>query len=61
MWFRLLLFGILAYLVIRMISQFFSGSSGKKKEPDIKGSKPKDSRKVSKDAGDYIDYEELDD
>jgi hypothetical protein len=60
-WFRLLLFGILAYLVIRMISQFFSGGSGKKKEPDIKGGKAKNSRKVSKDIGDYIDYEELDD
>lgn len=60
MWFRILLFAILIYLVIRTINQFLSG--GKTEESSKQKAKQvnKD-RKVSKDVGEYIDYEELDD
>ena len=56
MYFRLILFAILFYLVVRLIKQFMSPSVNKKEEK-IKGSNS--TRKVSKDVGDYVDFEEI--
>lgn len=58
MYIRLILFGILTYMIIRYIRRFFAGL-GASKDSSVK-SKPTDSkRKVSKDAGEYIDFEEM--
>ena len=57
MWLRIILFGFLIYLVIRLINQFVSGLTGKKKDDNEPG--PKE-RKVSKDVGEYVDYEDVD-
>lgn len=52
---RFVLFFVLSYLVIKLIRDFISG--GKKKEEKLKDSD--NSRKVSKDVGEYVDYEEV--
>ncbi|MCD4769765.1 MAG: hypothetical protein K8R35_06315 [Bacteroidales bacterium] len=60
MYIRIILFGILIYLIIRLIRRFLSTI----RTPDDNTSKSKTSnsrRKVSKDAGEYVDYEEMDD
>lgn len=53
--FRLLLFAGLIYLIVRMVRQFFAApeQDNKNVKTSTKG------RKVSKDVGDYVDYEEL--
>ena len=59
MWLRLLLFAILFILVIRLINQFIAGAKPEK-DSKIKNKTSRD-KKVSKDVGEYVDYEELDD
>ena len=59
MFFRVILFGILLYLVIKLINQFVSGLRGK--DPEVDKNQDKDKgRKVSKDVGEYVDYEDVD-
>lgn len=63
MWLRLILIGILIYLIVSIIGRYLSG--GKKKDRDEdertdagnKGSK----KGVPDDVGEYVDYEEIDD
>ena len=60
MYIRIIIFGILTYLIIRIIMRFLSTL----RSPDDKTVKNKsgnNKRKVSKDAGEYVDYEEMDD
>ena len=57
MYFRLFLFILLGWLIIRMIRQFLAGSGRSKEDITNPGSKGK---QVSKDVGEYVDYEELD-
>ena len=52
--FRFLLFAILIYLVVRMIREFMAGP---KDDDNLK--KGSEGRKVRKDAGEYVDYEEV--
>ncbi len=61
MWFRLLLIGLLIYLVVSAVGRFLTG--GKKRDggegaADVRGG---DKKGVPRDMGEYVDYEELDD
>lgn len=60
MLFRIILFGILIILIIRMFNRFTSGSAPKDRS-GVKNDGKSKSRKVSKDVGEYVDYEEVDD
>lgn len=61
MWLRIVLTGILIYLIISMIGRYLSG--GKKKggddDSDIKSTGR--GKEFPGDMGEYIDYEEVDD
>ena len=57
MYFRLILFAILIYLLVRLVKQFLS-PAGKEKEDKINYSSS--ARKIRKDVGDYVDFEETD-
>jgi len=57
-YFRLFLLIVLGYLIIRMIKQFFGGNSGGKENISNTG---KTTKRVPKDVGEYVDYEEVDD
>ena len=59
MWLRILLFAILFILVIRLVNQFLAGAKPKE-DPKVKN-KTNGGKKVSKDVGEYVDYEEVDD
>ena len=59
MYLRLILFGVLAYLIIRLVRQVFSGQ-GSKRDNTVNSKKGEDKRKVSKDVGEYVDYEDMD-
>jgi hypothetical protein len=52
---RIILIGVLIFLVVRMIKQFFNGGGGG--GPTI--NKSSEGKKVSDDTGEYIDYEEV--
>lgn len=58
MLFRIILFGTLIILIIRMFNRFTSGSAPKDRSGVKNDGK---SKKVSKDVGEYVDYEEVDD
>ena len=53
--FRLFLFAILIYLIVRMIREFLSSP----KQDDSKMSSSPRERKVSKDVGEYVEFEEI--
>ncbi len=58
--FRLVLYGLIIFLIYRL---FFSSSKTTKKEPkddDVKMTGAKHKKRVSKDVGEYVDYEEVD-
>ena len=57
MYIRIILFGLLIYLIIRMIRQFFDGGDNNDKNISNSGG----GRKVSDDTGEYVDYEEIKD
>lgn len=57
MYIRIILFGLLIYLIIRMIRQFFDGGDKNDKNINSQGG----GRKVSDDTGEYVDYEEIKD
>ncbi len=61
MWLRLVLIGILIYLIISMIGRYLSGGKSTDKD-DAKDAGNKGKRKgVPDDVGEYVDYEEVDD
>lgn len=53
--FRVLLFALLIYLIIRMIREFLTGP--KEEDTNVKSSAKE--RKVSRDVGEYVDFEEV--
>ena len=57
---RIILIGLIIYLIARMINRYFaiSKDSGDESGQDKKNTSGK--KKISKDTGEYIDYEELD-
>jgi hypothetical protein len=62
-WLRLILIGILIYLIVSIIGRYLSGGKNKGKDEDnLTGSGNKGRRKgVPDDVGEYVDYEEVDD
>jgi hypothetical protein len=52
---RIILIGILIFLVVRVIRKFFDGGSGGGPTID----KSSGGKKVSDDTGEYVDYEEV--
>ncbi len=54
--FRFFLIALLIFLIVRMVREFFSGP---KDDGNVKPSSA--GRKVSKKAGEYVDYEEVKD
>ncbi|MDZ7739110.1 MAG: hypothetical protein U5K32_08625 [Bacteroidales bacterium] len=62
MFFRLLLIGLLIYLVVSAVSRFLTGGGKKDRtddDADVSGGG--DKKGVPRDMGEYVDYEELDD
>lgn len=55
---RILLYGLIFLLVIRMVNSAFSPKPEEKKKSNVKANKAKKKR-VSKDIGEYVDYEEV--
>jgi hypothetical protein len=57
---RILLIGMIIYLIIRMFVRYFAitEDSGHESGPERK--KPPESKKISRKTGEYIDYEEVD-
>lgn len=55
MYLRIILIGVLIFLVVRIIRQFFNGGSGG--GPTVDNSSG--GKKVSDDTGEYVDYEEV--
>lgn len=55
---RILLYGLIFLLVIRMINSSFKSKPTEKKKDNIKRDNAKKKR-VSKDVGEYVDYEEV--
>ena len=58
MYLRIFLVGLIIYLIIRLFMPSKSSNASRDKQ-DIKNKNG--SKKVSKDTGDYVDYEEVDD
>ncbi len=57
---RIILVGIIIYLLVRSFYRYFQpGDEKKVKEPEDKNSSRK--KKISKEIGEYIDYEEIKD
>lgn len=56
MLFRFLLFAVIFYLLVKLVREIMRGG---KKEEKVKSSTEK--RTVSKDVGEYVDYEEVKD
>ncbi len=52
---RVLLFALLIYLIIKMIREFLAGP--KEEDTNVKSSAKE--RKVSRDVGEYVDFEEV--
>lgn len=55
---RILLYGLIFLLVIRMINSTFRTKPTEKKKTNINTDNTK-KKKVSKDVGEYVDYEEV--
>lgn len=55
---RILLYGLIFLLVIRMINSAFRSKPEEKKKSNIK-TDGKKKKRVSKDVGEYVDYEEV--
>ena len=60
MWLRIVLIGILIYLVVSMIGRYLSGGK-KDREDDTKIKNSRKKKGFPGDVGEYVDYEEVDD
>ncbi len=54
---RIILIGIIIYLLVRSFNRYFFQGEEKKRKPEKRNSSP--SKKISKETGEYIDYEEI--
>ncbi|HKL67037.1 MAG TPA: DUF4834 family protein [Bacteroidales bacterium] len=59
MWIRLILLGLLIFLLVRAISGYLSGDNKKKNDTNIRNNGKK--KNFPEDVGEYVDYEEVDD
>jgi hypothetical protein len=55
---RIVLISLLIYLFVRSFSRYFMGEDERREVRDEK--KPPEIKKVSKDIGEYVDYEDVD-
>jgi len=55
---RIILVGVIIYLLVRSFTRYFREEEGKRQEPENKNSAA--IKKISKKTGDYVDYEEID-
>ena len=60
MWLRIILLGVLIYLIINLVNKFLSGGRKGKDEGSSGGRKGRKGG-VPDDVGEYVDYEEVDD
>jgi hypothetical protein len=56
---RYILIGLALYLVIRMLANFGANDGPSQQKPGENGSKT-NGKKVSKEIGEYVDYEDVD-
>ncbi len=63
MWLRLILIGILIYLIVSIIGRYLSGGKKKDRDEDERTDASNKGRRkgVPNDVGEYVDYEEIDD
>jgi len=54
---RIVLVGIIIYLLVRSFNRYFFGEGKSTKKPEKK--EPSSRKKISKYTGEYIDYEEI--
>jgi len=57
---RIILIGLIIYLVVRMFVRYFEITGDTGQESGQNGKNTPDKKKVSKETGEYIDYEEVD-
>jgi len=55
---RIFLIGLIIYLLVRSFVRFFSVEDQSRKSEEEK--RPAPMKKISKDVGDYVDYEDVD-
>ncbi|OFY64366.1 MAG: hypothetical protein A2V64_06980 [Bacteroidetes bacterium RBG_13_43_22] len=55
---RIVLISLIIYLLVRSFARFFQGEDERSEVRDDK--KPSEIKKVSRDTGEYVDYEEVD-
>ena len=54
---RIILIGIIIYLLVRSFNRYFFPAEEKEQKPEKRNSSPP--KKISKETGEYIDYEEI--
>jgi hypothetical protein len=54
---RIILIGIIIYLLVRSFNRYFFQGEEKEQKPEKRNSSPP--KKISKETGEYIDYEEI--
>jgi len=60
-WLRIILIGILIYLIVGMIGRFLSGGKKKDRDDDTHVKNSRNKKGFPDDMGEYVDYEEVDD
>jgi large-conductance mechanosensitive channel len=55
---RIILIAIIIYLLVRSFNSYFHQGEEKEQKPENKNPSPP--KKISKETGEYIDYEEID-
>lgn len=56
---RFILVGVAVYLIVRALSGYNKDGDTSARKPDMGNKSTTNSKKVSKEIGDYIDYEEI--
>jgi len=56
---RFFLISLIVYLIVRSFSQYGNTDKEPGKKPEPQRNNIKDSKKISKEVGEYIDYEEV--
>jgi hypothetical protein len=57
---RIILIGLIIYLVVRMFSRYFDITRDPDQVSGQNGKNNPDTKKVSKETGEFVDYEEVD-
>jgi len=57
---RIVLIGLIIYLIIRMFARYFAITKDSGHESGTDNKNTPDKKKISRDTGEFIDYEEVD-